>query len=49
MDKSIGYAKCFYLLYIQQIQILPQLVERLYFDIFSIPLWRTTKYTAKSL
>ena len=36
-ETSIRYAKRFYVLYSQHIAILPQLVERLYSDLFSVP------------
>ena len=42
-ETSIRYAKRFYTLYSQQIAILPQLVERLYSDLFSIP-WGHHRY-----
>ncbi|MDE5878264.1 MAG: PDDEXK nuclease domain-containing protein [Muribaculaceae bacterium] len=42
-ETSIRYAKRFYALYSQQIQILPQLVESLYSDLFSIP-WGHHRY-----
>ena len=42
-ETSIRYAKRFYALYNQQIVILPQLVERLYSDLFSIP-WGHHRY-----
>ena len=42
-ETSIRYAKRFYVLYNQQIINLPQLVERLYSDLFSIP-WGHHRY-----
>ena len=42
-ETSIRYAKRFYTLYSQQFAILPQLVERLYADLFSIP-WGHHRY-----
>ena len=42
-ETSIRYAKRFYTLYSQQIAILPQVVERLYSDLFSIP-WGHHRY-----
>lgn len=42
-ETSIRYAKRFYMLYSQQIAILPQLVERLQSDLFSVP-WGHHRY-----
>ena len=42
-ETSIRYAKRFYGLYSQHIAILPQVVERLYSDLFSIP-WGHHRY-----
>lgn len=42
-ETSIRYAKRFYSLYQQRVEILPQLVERLHEDLFSIP-WGHHRY-----
>ncbi len=42
-ETSIRYTKRFYTLYNQQFVILPQLVEKLYADLFSIP-WGHHRY-----